>query len=209
MIDCQSVSVTIKGKKLLDDISVHFSKGHIHGIVGRNGSGKTMLIKALSGYLRPNGGRIVIEGKELYKDIFYPPSLGLIIEIPAFSNFSTGRQNLKYLANIRKQIGDAQVNRALAIVGLEDSADKLVRQYSLGMKQRLGLAQAIMENPALLLLDEPFNGLDKRGLTDMYALFKDLRQQGKTIILASHSSQDINALCDTVHEMENGKLHSL
>ena len=198
--------MVLQGKNILDGIAVHFARGLIHGIVGRNGSGKTMLLKALSGYLRPTGGSIIVDGKELYKDMAYPSSMGLIIETPGFSQFSSGRHNLMYLAGIRGQISPAQVDGALAAVGLEQEAGKLVRQYSLGMKQRLAIAQAIMEDPALLLLDEPFNGLDKAGLASMHALLRELRARGKTILLASHNPVDIQELCDTVYEMENGKL---
>ena len=209
MIECKSVQVVLQGKDILDGITVHFARGRIHGIIGRNGSGKTMLLKALSGYLRPTGGSILVDGKELYKEIAYPPSMGLIIETPSFNQFTSGRHNLTYLAGIRGQIGLAHVNSALSAVGMLQEAGKLVRQYSLGMKQRLAIAQAIMEDPALLLLDEPFNGLDKAGLLSMHTLLQELRAHGKTILLASHNPVDIQTLCDTVHEMEGGKLGRL
>lgn len=206
MIKCESLNLLIRGKQIVRDVSLSFQRGMIHGIVGRNGSGKTMLLKMLSGYLQPTSGRILIDDKELYTDIAFPPSMGLIIESPSFSMFSTGLENLTYLAGIQGKAKHQDILSALETVELTAASGKLVRQYSLGMRQRLGIAQAIMEDPLLLLLDEPFNGLDKAGLQDMHRLMTELRQKGKTILLATHSPIDILELCDTVSEFDRGVL---
>lgn len=199
----------IKGIPILDKINVSFEQGKIYGLIGRNGSGKTMLLKSICGLTRLSGGKIYVDGLQIGKDVDIPSSLGAIIEVPGFLPNLSGFSNLKYLASLNKQIGDEEIRHAIEMVGLEANSRKTVGKYSLGMRQRLGIAQAIMEDPDILLLDEPMNGLDCRGVEDVKHLLKELRNQGKTIILASHHAEDIDELCDEVYRMEAGKLSKL
>ena len=189
---------------VLKDVSRSFERGRIHGIVGNNGSGKTVLMKCICGFLIPDGGSITVNGKRVGKDVDFPPGLGLIIETPGFLPNMTGVKNLEILASLNKKIGLEQIATAIRRVGLDPLMKKPVGKYSLGMRQRLGIAQAIMENPSLLILDEPLNGLDKHGVMEMRQLIKGLKEQGKTILLASHNQGDIDELCDTVCEMDAG-----
>ena len=189
---------------VLNDINVSFEKGKIHGLIGRNGSGKTVLMKCICGFLIPTEGEVIVNGKRVGKDVDFPPGLGLIIETPGFLPNMTGVKNLEILASLNKKIGLEQIAAAIRRVGLDPLMKKPVGKYSLGMRQRLGIAQAIMEDPALLILDEPLNGLDKHGVREMRQLIKGLKEQGKTILLASHNQGDIDELCDTVCEMDAG-----
>lgn len=188
---------------ILQNITTTFEKNKIHGLVGRNGSGKTMLIKCICGLVRPTSGDIFVGGMPV-KNGETPKNIGAIIEAPGFLPYDSGLRNLTMLASIRGAVGKTTAREAMRMVGLDPSSHKWVSKYSMGMKQRLGIAQAVMEDPDLLLLDEPMNGLDNLGVRDMRSLFKDLRVQGKTILLASHSLSDIEQLCDTVSEMEAG-----
>lgn len=206
MIVVENATKNFKDYKALDTISVTFDRGKIHGIVGRNGSGKTVLFKCICGFMPLTSGFISVAGKQIGKDVDIPQSVGIIIETPGFLPNFSGYKNLKLLALIHKSIGDGQIRKTLEAVGLDPASKKHVGKYSLGMRQRLGIAQAIMENPNLLILDEPFNGLDKLGVAQMRELIKDLRDQGKTILLASHNQGDIDELCDTVCEMDSGIL---
>lgn len=188
----------------LNQINISFERGKIYGIIGRNGSGKTVLFKTIIGYLKPTGGRVVVGGKEIGKDIDFAENMGIIIENPGFLSGYTGYKNLEYLAGIRKIIGKEQIKESMRRVGLEPDSKKKVGKYSLGMRQRLGIAQAIMENPDILILDEPMNGLDNQGVEDVRRILLKLKEEGKTIILASHNKEDIALLCDKVYEMEHG-----
>ena len=189
---------------VLKDVSRSFERGRIHGIVGNNGSGKTVLMKCICGFLIPTEGEVIVNGKRVGKDVDFPPGLGLIIETPGFLPNMTGVKNLEILASLNKKIGLEEIAAAIRRVGLDPLMKKPVGKYSLGMRQRLGIAQAIMEDPALLILDEPLNGLDKHGVREMRQLIKGLKEQGKTILLASHNQGDIDELCDTVCEMDAG-----
>lgn len=190
----------------LNRINISFERGKIYGIIGRNGSGKTVLFKTIIGYLKPTGGRVVVRGKEIGKDIDFAENMGIIIENPGFLSGYTGYKNLEYLAGIRKIIGKEQIKESMRRVGLEPDSKKKVGKYSLGMRQRLGIAQAIMENPDILILDEPMNGLDNQGVEDVRGILLKLKEEGKTIILASHNKEDIALLCDKVYEMEHGEI---
>ena len=194
---------------VLDNVSVNFERGQIHGLVGRNGSGKTMLMKCICGFVMPTKGSIIVEGKIIGKDIDIPKNIGAIIENPGFLANYSGYNNLKFLASINKKIDKEQIRQTLKTVGLDPDSKKHVSKYSMGMRQRLGLAQALMEDPDILFLDEPMNGLDKRGVEEMRALFSRLREEGKTIIMANHSAEDIDKLCDTVYEMDLGVIHKV
>ena len=206
MIKVENVSLKIKKDMILRNINVEFGDGKIHGIIGRNGSGKTMLMKCICGFIRPTEGEITVAGKRIGVDCDFPESVGVIIETPEFIPYYTGFKNLKLLADIRHKITDEDIRRSIELVGLDPKLKKSVKKYSLGMRQRLGLAQAIMENPDLLILDEPMNGLDKDGVGEMRKYLLDLKAQGKTILIASHSAEDIDVLCDTVVEMDKGRM---
>lgn len=206
MIEIQDLQLSIKKNDILKHINIDFEKGKIHGLVGRNGSGKTMLMKCICGFVRPTNGTIIVAGKRIGKDCDFPESVGIIIEMPGFIPYYSGYRNLKLLADLNKRIGKEEIRTTMQQVGLDPDLRRHVRKYSLGMRQRLGLAQAIMENPDLLILDEPMNGLDKEGVADMRKYLLDLKSLGKTILIASHSAEDIDVLCDTVCEMNKGIL---
>lgn len=193
-------------EEILHGIDREFSSGKIHGIVGNNGSGKTVMMKCICGFLRPDEGQVIVNGKQIAKDIDFPDSMGIIIETPGFLPNMTGIKNLKLLASLRDCIGTKEICQALERVGLDPDLKKPVSKYSLGMRQRLGIAQAIMENPSILILDEPFNGLDKNGVAQIRDLIRQLREEGKTILLASHNQADIDELCDTVCEIDAGTM---
>ena len=191
---------------VLQNINVLFEKGKIHGLIGRNGSGKTMLMKCICGLVPVSSGEIIINGKILKNGKEIPDNIGVIIETPGFLPAYSAYRNLKFLADIKGKISKQEIYEAISKVGLEPKSKKHVGKYSLGMRQRLGLAQAIMENPDILILDEPMNGLDKDGVKDMQNYLLDLKAKEKTIIIASHSSEDISILCDKVYEMDKGIL---
>lgn len=193
-------------EQALRDVCHDFEEGEIHGIVGNNGSGKTVLMKCICGFLLPTKGKVLVYDKQVGKEVDFPRDLGLIIETPGFLPGISGKKNLKILASLRRKLKDSDICNVMSLVGLDPKMKKPVNKYSLGMRQRLGIAQAIMEDPKLLILDEPFNGLDKQGVADMRELILSLRDHGKTILLASHNAQDIDVLCDTVCEMESGAL---
>lgn len=209
IIKVENVSLKIKKDIILDKINVNFEKGKIHGLIGRNGSGKTMLMKCICGFVKVTSGQVIVDNKVVGKDCDFPDNIGVIIETPGFIPYYSGFRNLKLLAKINNKITDDDIKRAMESVGLNPILKRAVGKYSLGMRQRLGLAQAIMENPEILILDEPMNGLDKEGVEDMRKYLIELRNQGKTIILASHSSEDISVLCDTVNEMDKGKIKKI
>ena len=199
----------IKKQKILENVSLSCEEGRIYGLVGRNGSGKTMLMKCICGFIRPDEGEIDVLGKRIGKDCDFAPDTGIIIETPGFIGHYSGFKNLKLLAAIKKKIDDDRIREIMEFVGLDPAMKKSVRKYSLGMRQRLGLAQAIMEDPKVLILDEPMNGLDKEGVEDMRKYLLKLREEGKTILIASHSSEDIAVLCDRTYEMEKGIISEL
>ena len=203
-IRIQSLSLKIRETQILQDITVSFAQSQIHGLIGRNGSGKTMLMKCICGFVRPTAGTILVDGKRIGKDTDFPKSAGIIIETPGFLPYYSGYRNLKLLADLSGKASSDAVRKSMEQVGLDPHLKRHVKKYSLGMRQRLGLAQAMMENPDLLVLDEPMNGLDKDGVSDMRQYLLKLKEQGKTILLASHSAEDIAVLCDTVHEMDKG-----
>jgi ABC-2 type transport system ATP-binding protein len=206
MIEISHVSLKIKKKEILRDINAGFAAGKIHGLVGRNGCGKTMLMKCICGFVRPTSGVICVNDKIVGRDVDFPESLGVIIETPVFISYLSGYRNLKLLSEYRNCIGKQEIYEVLKTVGLIEAGKTPVGKYSLGMRQRLGIAQAIMENPDVLVLDEPFNGLDRQGVLEMREILLGLREKGKNVVLASHSEEDIGVLCDDVLHMENGAL---
>lgn len=202
----EAVSKTLKGQKVLDSVSVSFEKGKTYGIVGRNGSGKTMLLKAICGFLRPDAGRVLVAGKQLGKECEFAEDVGFLFDSPAFAEDLNGYTNLKLLAAIRNRIDGDMVRQWMERVGLDDRSPKPVAKYSLGMRQRLGIAQALMENPSLIVLDEPLNGIDKAGTEVILHHLMQEKRSGKTMILASHLDDDVHTLCDVVYRMEDGRL---
>ncbi len=202
----EDIVKSFKGVRVLDHVSISFEKGKIHGIIGRNGSGKTVLIKIICGLVQPDEGHVRVNGKEIGKDVDFPENIGVIIEAPGFLPSLSAYKNLDYLASLRGVIGKEQIRSAISAAGLDPDDKKHVGKYSLGMKQRLGIAQAIMENPEILILDEPMNALDKSGVAEIRELLLRLKGEGKTILIVSHNTEDIRMLCDTVHEMDGGKL---
>ena len=205
-ISLKELSKSFKEEKVLKNITHDFEKGKIHGIIGFNGSGKTVMFKCICGFLKPTGGVVLVDGKEIGKEIDFPESVGIIIENPGFLPDLSGFENLKRLAALNHRIGDEEIRECIRKVGLDPFSKKKVKQYSLGMRERLGIAQAIMEEPSLLILDEPMNGLDNQGVQEMRQLFLKLKDEGKTILLASHNREDIAALCDTTVEIDRGKI---
>lgn len=206
IIEVKNVSLTIGKTQILKDINVSFEEGKIHGLIGRNGSGKTMLMKCICGFIKPTSGEITVDGKRVGKDVDFPKDMGIIIETPGFIPYYSGYKNLKLLAGLNNRIGKKEIMQSMEQVGLDPKLKRHVRKYSLGMRQRLGLAQAIMENPKILVLDEPFNGLDKDGVKDMREYLLSYKEQGRTILICSHSAEDISLLCDTVCEMDKGSI---
>ncbi len=209
IIDIENVNLRIGKTDILKNVNINFAKGKIHGLIGRNGSGKTMLMKCVCGFIKTTSGIIKVNEKQVGKDCDFPDNMGIIIETPGFIPYYSGYKNLKLLAGLRGKIGKTEIVNAMEQVGLDPNLKRHIRKYSLGMRQRLGLAQAIMENPDILILDEPMNGLDKDGVADMRKYLLNLKAQGKTILIASHSSEDIEVLCDTVCEMDKGVLSEL
>ena len=205
IIEVKNVSKNFRETRALDNISLDFERGKIHGIIGRNGSGKTVLMKCICGFMTPTSGEVLVNGEKV-RPSKAQENIGLIIETPGFIGGKSGLRNLQYLLRLRGKSDRSTVENAMRAVGLDPANKKPVRKYSLGMRQRLGIAQAIMENPELLILDEPMNGLDNKGVEDMRGLFAELRERGKTILLASHSNEDIRALCDTVCELDHGRV---
>lgn len=207
-IRLENVSKSFKSEEVLRNISVDFQKGKIYGIVGKNGSGKTVLFKTIIGFIRPTSGHVFVNQKEIGVDIDFAGDVGMIIETPGFLPQYSAYKNLLYLAGIRNRITKQQVIDAINMVGLDAGSNKKVRKFSLGMRQRLGIAQAIMEDPDLLVLDEPMNGLDKAGIDLVKNLLTELKRRGKTILLASHYAEDMN-ICDTIYEMDQGALREM
>ena len=208
-IQVKNLSKDFGQDRVLKCINRDFESGKIHGIVGNNGSGKTVLMKCICGFLLPTEGTVIVSGRRVGKDVDFPLDLGVIIETPGFLPGVTGVKNLEILASLNKKIGLSEIADAIRRVGLDPHMKKPVGKYSLGMRQRLGIAQAIMEDPSLLILDEPLNGLDKHGVAEMRKLIKGLSAEGKTILLASHNQGDIDELCDTVCEMDAGVMTSI
>ncbi len=207
IIKVENISKSFAGRKVLDNVSLEIEQGSICGLVGRNGSGKTVLMKCICGFLTPDSGSIRIRDRNQTRKQNVSGNMGIIIESPGFLEQESACRNLLYLARLRGLIGKSEVKEAIRQVGLSPDDRKKVKKYSMGMRQRLGIAQAIMEKPDILLLDEPMNGLDEQGVTDMRTLFLSLKENGVTILLASHNAEDIALLCDNVYRIDGGKIH--
>ncbi|MDY2768853.1 MAG: ATP-binding cassette domain-containing protein [Eubacteriales bacterium] len=206
MIELRDVCKQFGATQVLININASFEDEKIHGLIGRNGSGKTVLLKCICGLIRPTSGSIVISGKQLGKDIEMPESFGALIDNPGFLPNYSGEANLSFLMSVNTPVMREKVQKALRQVGLEGDRKKHVGKYSLGMRQKLGIAQVIMEDPMLMIFDEPMNGLDNKSVSETRELFKQLRDRKRTILLASHNAQDIDELCDSVYEIDAGRM---
>ncbi|MDQ5924770.1 MULTISPECIES: ATP-binding cassette domain-containing protein [Peptostreptococcaceae] len=209
MIKIENYTQKIKKDIILNDINLHLKENKIYGFVGRNGSGKSILFKGICGLLNISNGKIIIKGKEIGKDIDFYDNLGAVLDGAGFLPNLSSFDNLKLLASIRNKISDSDIKSALNKVGLDPNDKKKYKKYSLGMKQKLALAQAIMENPELLILDEPFNGLDSYSVKDIREMLIDYKKEGKTILISSHIKEDIDILCDEVYELDRGNINKL
>lgn len=205
MIEIKGLNLKIKDNDILKDINLSFEEGKIYGLVGRNGSGKTMLMKCICGFVSPTSGEVICDGKIIGKDIDYLYDAGVIIETPVFIPYYSGFKNLKILSSINKKIKDEDIKKSMATCGLDPKMKLSVKKYSLGMRQRLALAQAIMEDPKILILDEPMNGLDIDGISEIRNILMSLKEKGSLIVIASHSTEDINVLCDVVINLDKEK----
>ena len=205
-IDIKDYTKTINKKTILENINLSFESGKIYGLHGRNGSGKTMLLRAICGLILPTQGSVSIDGKIIGKDIEFPDSVGIIIESMSMLPEYSGYDNLKILAKIKKIATDDDIRTAMNAVGLDPDNKKRVGTYSLGMKQKLNIAQAIMEKPELYLLDEPTNALDEGTVNDIRDLLLSLKKDGALIIIASHNKEDLSVLCDEVIKINEGQI---
>ena len=196
----------IRGSVILSDVNLCLKSGTIYGFVGRNGSGKTMLFRALSGLMKTDSGSVVWDGKVLRKDVSVLPNLGLTIENAGLYPNLTGAQNLAYFAGLNKKIGQEEIERSLLRVGLDPHDKKVYGKYSLGMKQRLAIAQAVMEKPDVIMLDEPTNALDEEGVKEIRKVILEEKERGALILVASHNKEDVHVLADELYKVENGQV---
>lgn len=205
MVEIKNYCKSIKSRPILNNVSYNFEYGKIYGIYGHNGSGKTMLLRAIAGLLVPDSGSVVIDGKVLHKDMSFPPSIGIVIEnmnlLPQYNAFD----NLKILSKIKKTATDENIKTALERVGLK--SDLKVKKFSLGMKQRLNIAQAVFEKQKIILLDEPTNALDNDGVQLIYKLLKEEKERGALVVITTHHKEDLEEICDVVLEMTEGEMH--
>ena len=206
IIEVKNVYKSFRNTEVLHDVSLHIDAGSICGIIGRNGSGKTVLFKCICGFLQTDGGEIQVEEKIVGKDKKALSNLGIIIESPGFLRHYSGYKNLEFLMGLNGKADREKINAVLDLVGLAEQKNKKVGKYSMGMRQRLGIAQAIMEEQNILILDEPMNGLDNQGVEDIRKLLLKLKEKGTAILLASHNQEDIRQLCDFVYEMDSGRI---
>lgn len=205
MVEIKNYCKSIKSRPILNNVSYNFEYGKIYGLYGHNGSGKTMLLRAIAGLLVPDSGSVVIDGKVLHKDMSFPPSIGIVIEnmnlLPQYNAFD----NLKILGKIKKTATDEDIKTVLERVGLK--SDLKVKKFSLGMKQRLNIAQAVFEKQKIILLDEPTNALDNDGVQLIYKLLKEEKERGALVVITTHHKEDLEEVCDVVLKMTEGELH--
>ena len=206
ILEVKNYTKQIKGKTILDNVNLKLESGHVYGFFGRNGSGKTMLFRAISTLIYPTSGDVLIDGKSLIHDDFDLRNIGLLLEEPGFYPSLTGMENLSLLYEINHKKDPGYIIEVLKKVGLEEEKDKQYREYSLGMKQRLRIGQAFMEGQTFILLDEPGNGLDESGIEIVRKLIIDLKNEGRLILLASHNKEDLSLLCDVIYKVDNGKV---
>ena len=209
MIRVENVNLKIEKNTILNNVTMQVNKGEIVALIGRNGSGKTMLMKCICGFVKTTSGSIFVNEKMVGKEIDFPEKMGVIIETPGFISQYSGMKNLWLLAKLNSTLTKNEIASTMELVGLNPKLKRHVGKYSLGMRQRLGIAQAIMENPDILILDEPMNGLDYQGVEDVRKLLLNLKEQGKTILIASHNTEDIAVLCDHVWKMKSGEIKQI
>ena len=205
-IKITDVNKTIKKAPILRDINLEFTGGKVYGLRGKNGSGKTMLMRAICGLITPDSGIIDIDGKILGKDISFPESIGVLIENPSFIGNYTGLKNLKVLASIQNRVSDEQIRKALKDIGLDTDDKRTYRKYSLGMKQKLGIAAAVMENPDIIILDEPINALDDVSVEKVHDILEEQKKRGAVIIIACHDKEELDQLSDEIIEISDGRI---
>lgn len=208
-IKVKNVSKRIRGITILSDVSMNMSSGKIYGVVGQNGCGKSMLLRTIAGLIVPTEGVVEVDDKVLHKDISFPEKMGILIEVPSFLDYLSGFENLKLLATIQNIISVEEIKEYMKMFGLNPDEKKPVRKYSLGMKQKLGIIQAIMENPDLLILDEPFNALDEDSVSTLQKLVLSYKAKGKIVVVTSHHKEEINAVCDCIYQMKNGQIEEI
>lgn len=206
IIKIEGMTKKIRGSTVMDDITLTLESGKIYGFQGINGSGKTMLMRLISGLIRPTEGRVIIDNQVLGKEITFPNSMGMLLENPAFLDSYSGFQNLKLLASIQKKIGDKDIEEIITKVGLDPYDKKKYRKYSLGMKQRLGIACAIMEKPELIILDEPTNSLDTDGVNLVKSIVMEEKKRNALVILSCHDFAILQDLSDEIIVLKNGRL---
>jgi len=209
MIKLEQVTKGYQGNPLFEAVDLTIQKGDIVGITGPNGSGKSVLFKMICGFIHPDAGTIKVRNEQLGQTRRFPGNVGVIIDRPGYIAHKSGFENLKQLAAIRKVITDAEIEQAMRTVGLQPGNRQKVKQYSLGMKQKLAIAQAIMEQQDILILDEAFNALDHDSVLRLRELLLSFKAEGKTIVLTSHNQQDIDALCDAVYRINQGRLEQV
>ncbi|MCI5701268.1 MAG: ATP-binding cassette domain-containing protein [Erysipelotrichaceae bacterium] len=208
-IEVKNLSKSFKENQILDNVSITFSEGKIYGLAGRNGSGKSVFLKIITGLYAKDAGTILYNSKEINFQKEFPHGVGALIEKPNFFNNLSGYENLKLLANIQNKISNDEILKSLEIVNLTEEKDKKYAKYSLGMKQKLGIAQAIMEQPEVIILDEPFNGIEEFSVKKIKEYLKSLKKQGKTIILSSHIKEDLQELCDFIYLFDDKKVKEI
>ena len=208
-IRVEGVSKSFQDIKVLSGVNLEINKGSTVGIVGANGSGKSVLFKVICGFTAPDQGRVYVRGKQIGKDIDFPENVGVFINAPGYIGLYSGFKNLKFLADINRKIGNAEIKAAMKLVGLDPELKTKVANYSLGMKQKLGIAQAIMEGQDILVLDEPFNALDYQTYNDMKEIVLRLKAENKTMMLTSHNYEDLESLCDELYIIQGGHLEPL
>ncbi len=207
MIELKNVYKKFGENVVLNNINVKFTKNNIYGLIGRNGSGKTMILNTICGFVKPTSGEIIINNVNIYKNNTFPKNTRALIEGPKFLNNLTGYENLELLASINNKVGKKEIEKVLKEVNLFEEKDKIYSKYSLGMKQKLGIAQVLMENPDILIFDEPFNGLDEQSATKIRKNLLKQKEMGKIIIIATHIKEDIEQLCNKIYKIDAGKLN--
>lgn len=205
-IEINGLNKKIGNEIILNDINLEFVGGNIYGLIGRNGSGKSMLLKSICGFIKPDIGTILVDKIDIYKEHTFPKNTAAVLDQSNYMPDLTGFENLKVLASIQNKIGDDEILSALEKVNLISEKDKKFKKYSLGMKQKLAIAQALMESPDIIILDEPFNGLEEESANKIRNVLLNEKKKGKLIIIATHIKEDIDSLCDVLYQMKNGKI---
>jgi ABC-2 type transport system ATP-binding protein len=205
-IKINDLNLMINSNEILKNINLNIESGKTYGFIGRNGSGKSMLLKCICGLLKPNTGSVIVNNEDIYKKDMFPSSMRAFIDKPTFIGTLTGFENLKLLADIQKIVDDEKIKDTLIKCDLEDQINKKYGKYSLGMKQKLAIASVLMENPDIMIFDEPFNGIDNKSVEMIRKIFLEEKQKGKTLLIATHIKEDIDLLCDVIYELDLGQI---